>query len=54
MKEKNQSQVPQSRNSFGLIEVINYIKNDDGSINWRAMVKPEHLFPNKEIGRAHV
>jgi hypothetical protein len=22
--------------------------NEDGSINWRAMVKPEHLYPNKD------
>jgi hypothetical protein len=25
-----------------------YKYNDDGSINWRAMVKPEHLYPNKD------
>ncbi len=45
MKEKNQ--ISQSRNNEGLIDSINYIKNEDGSINWRAMVKSEHLFPNK-------
>jgi hypothetical protein len=47
MKEKNQVSIPQQRNAWGLIEGINYINNEDGSINWRAMVKPDHLFPNK-------
>jgi len=47
MKEKNQVPIPQQRNAWGLIEGINYINNEDGSINWRAMVKPDHLFPNK-------
>lgn len=45
MKEKNQ--ISQSRNNAGLIDSVSYIKNEDGSINWRAMVKSEHLFPNK-------
>jgi hypothetical protein len=39
--------VPQSRNAWGLIEGVDYKTNEDGSINWRAMVKSEHLFPNK-------
>jgi len=47
MKEKNQTPQLQSRNNIGLIESVNYVKNEDGSINWRAMVKPEHLFPNR-------
>ena len=47
MKEKNQASVPQSRNHIGLIEGIDYKFNEDGSINWRAMVKSEHLFPNR-------
>jgi len=36
-----------SRDQNGLIENVNYQFNDDGSINWRAMVKDEHLFPNR-------
>lgn len=36
------------RNEYGLIESVNYIFNDDGSINWRAMIKPEFLYPNKD------
>lgn len=35
------------RDGDGLIENVKYEFNEDGSINWRAMVKEEHLFPNK-------
>lgn len=38
---------PQKRDSLGLFPNVSYKFNDDGSINWRAMVKSEHLFPNK-------
>lgn len=47
MNDKNQFQTPQTRNSWGLIENVNYVFNADGSVNWRSMVKPEFLFPNK-------
>ena len=33
---------------MGLIEGVEYKFNEDGSINWRAMIKPEHLYPNKD------
>jgi hypothetical protein len=38
------------RNEFGLIddESISYVFNEDGSVNWRKMVKPEFLVPNKQ------
>jgi hypothetical protein len=36
------------RNEFGLLEGVEYKFNEDGSVNWRAMIKPEHLYPNKE------
>lgn len=38
------------RNRYGLIESsdINYIYNDDGTINWRAMVKTQYLVPNRQ------
>lgn len=36
------------RNEMGLIEGVEYKFNEDGSINWRAMIKPEHLYPNKD------
>jgi len=35
------------RNSLGLLDGVNYIYNEDGSINWRQMVPKECLFPNK-------
>ena len=39
-----------TRNQYGLIEdqTLNYIFNDDGTINWRKMVKTEHLVPNRQ------
>jgi hypothetical protein len=39
-----------TRNKYGLIEdqTLNYVFNDDGSINWRKMVKIEHLVPNRQ------
>lgn len=39
-----------ARNKFGLLENanINYIYNDDGTINWRKMVKSEYLVPNRQ------
>jgi len=36
------------RNSYGLIDSVSYVFNDDGSINWRAMIKPEFLYANKD------
>tara|TARA_B110000285_G_C15012187_1_gene557059 strand:- start:146 stop:979 length:834 start_codon:yes stop_codon:yes gene_type:complete len=35
------------RDGHGLLECVNYIFNEDGSVNWRAMIKPEFLYPNK-------
>lgn len=35
------------RDENGLLENVDYEFNEDGSINWRAMVKEEHLFPNR-------
>jgi hypothetical protein len=41
---------PITRNKYGLIEdkSLNYIFNDDSTINWRKMVKTEHLVPNRQ------
>ena len=36
------------RNDLGLIEGAEYKFNEDGTINWRAMIKPEHLYVNKD------
>ena len=35
------------RNEHGLLENVDYVFNDDGSIDWRSMIKPEFLYPNK-------
>lgn len=36
------------RDQFGLLENVDYKFNEDGSVDWRAMIKPEFLYPNKE------
>tara|TARA_E500000178_G_C16996877_1_gene743623 strand:- start:15 stop:764 length:750 start_codon:yes stop_codon:yes gene_type:complete len=36
------------RNEHGLLESVDYVFNKDGSVNWRAMINPEHLYPNKD------
>ena len=36
-----------TRGKDGLLKSVNYEYNEDGSVNWRAMVDPKHLFPNK-------
>jgi hypothetical protein len=51
--EVNQRQIPPNlitRNKYGLLEnaTINYIYNEDGTINWRKMVKTEYLVPNRQ------
>ena len=35
------------RDENGLLECVSYEFNEDGSVNWRAMIKPEYLYPNK-------
>jgi hypothetical protein len=35
------------RNEFGLLDNVDYEFAEDGSVNWRSMIKDEHLFPNK-------
>lgn len=35
------------RDEHGLLTNIQYVFSDDGSVDWRAMVKTEHLFPNR-------
>ena len=36
------------RDEHGLLENVDYIFNEDGSVNWRAMIKPEFLYPNRD------
>jgi hypothetical protein len=35
------------RDEHGLLKNIKYIFNEDGSVDWRSMIKPEFLYPNK-------
>jgi hypothetical protein len=35
------------RNEHGLLENVDYVFNEDGSIDWRSMIKPEFLYPNR-------
>lgn len=39
------------RNEYGLIcdGSINYVYNEDGTINWRKMIKPEFLVPHAQV-----
>jgi hypothetical protein len=37
-----------SRDNYGLLECIDYIFNQDNTINWRAMINKEHLVPNRD------
>ena len=36
------------RDEYGLLENVDYVFNEDGSVNWRAMIKPEFLYPNRD------
>ena len=36
------------RNEHGLLENVDYEFNEDGSVNWRAMIKEDFLYPNKD------
>jgi hypothetical protein len=50
MTKKNKIYGPDiwKRNEHGLLESVDYEFNSDGSVNWRAMISPEHLYPNKD------
>lgn len=37
-----------TRDTYGFVSGVNYIFNDDNTINWRAMIRPEYLVPNKD------
>jgi len=48
-KEIDNSTGPSSfiRDDNGLLKNIQYQFSDDGSVDWRSMIKDEHLFPNR-------
>jgi hypothetical protein len=37
------------RSSNGLLKTVTYPRNLDGSVNWRAMLLPEHLYVNPDF-----
>ena len=37
-----------TRDTDGLIKGVDYVFNEDGLIDWRKMIKTEHLVPNKD------
>ena len=37
-----------TRDADGLIKGVKYVYNEDGLIDWRKMIKTEHLVPNKD------
>lgn len=48
MAAKKQAKVTVSkRDSQGLISGVDYVFNEDGAINWRAMVKSQYLVPDR-------
>lgn len=36
------------RNEFGLFDHVEYEFDETGFINWRELINPEHLYPNKD------
>ena len=48
MSETTKTIRPTVRDERGLLNGVNYIFNKDGTVNWRAMVNPAHLYPNKD------
>jgi len=46
---KNYEQGPLkfNRNEYGLLNGVDYDFSEDGSVNWRSMIKDDHLFPNR-------
>jgi hypothetical protein len=43
------TQAKNSRNENGLLNGFEYKFGEDGFIDWRAMIKPEYLYPNKDF-----
>jgi len=45
---KTKTNKPSVRDERGLLNGVNFIFNKDATVNWRAMVNPAHLYPNKD------
>lgn len=37
-----------TRNELGLVEGINYVIDENGFVDWRKMIEPKYLVPNKQ------
>jgi hypothetical protein len=37
------------RDEKGLLKGVPYVFNADGTVNWRALIKPEYLYPNPDF-----
>lgn len=48
MSETTKTNKPTVRDERGLLNSVNFIFNKDATVNWRAMVNPAHLYPNKD------
>lgn len=38
----------QTRNELGLLDSVSYVFNENSTVNWRKMIKPEYLAANKK------
>ncbi len=39
---------PTARDERGLLKNVKYVFKEDGTVDWRKMLKPEHFVPNRE------
>jgi hypothetical protein len=40
-----------TRNKYGLLDGVKYVFNEDGTVNWKAMVEPKYLYINPDSRR---
>ncbi len=48
MTAKKQGAKTPKRDAKGLLDSVDYVFNEDGAIDWRAMIKDQYLVPNRE------
>ena len=47
-KDNNLQNFSKFKRTGGILDSVDHAFNDDGSINWRAMIKPNYLYPNRD------
>ena len=47
-KRKASKTKTQERDEMGMLSGVDYVFDESGSIDWRKMVKPEFLVPNRD------